>query len=270
MNLGVSVSWGVLRFYLLRDSRRDFDGGFGSFRPDGQRSLRFPRPENQLAKCPCNSHSMYGIEWGPPHTEDEFYMYKTHLRSGRIPRSRETERHSAMTHTWTLSPDGCNRRRSWQDHFSARSRPTSGRSPPNGCNHRRSESRGEVTERFDAFLDRIASWVPSGRKSSPSWAYEGQTVSDPAVPGQRGPNGLSPGTAWPTRAKRSQTRQDEPRGQFDTLPCAWIIHEFTGGQRKASGPLRAEPSGSVGNSVRGEAAAVVTLRIGRRAPSAAQ
>ena len=34
------------------DSRRDLDGGFGSFRPDGQRSLRFPRPENQPAKCP--------------------------------------------------------------------------------------------------------------------------------------------------------------------------------------------------------------------------
>ena len=59
-------------------------------------------------------------------------------------------------------------------------------------------------------LRRIASWIPSGRKSSPSWAYEGQTVSAPAVPGLRGPNGLSPSCAWPTRAKRTQPRQDGP------------------------------------------------------------
>ena len=64
---------------------------------------------------------------------------------------------------------------------------------PNGCNRRRSKSRGEVTERFDAFLeeDRILDSFRTEVESSL---------------GQRGPNGLSPSCAWPTRAKRSQPR----------------------------------------------------------------
>ena len=71
VNLGVSVSWSVLRFHLLRDSRRDFDGGFGSLRRDGQPSLRVPGPENQPPKRTCYSQSMCGIERRPPHAEDD-------------------------------------------------------------------------------------------------------------------------------------------------------------------------------------------------------
>ena len=89
-----------------------------------------------------------------------------------------------LTHIWTLSP--------------------------NGCNRRRSQSRGEVTERFmDAFRTEVESSLrlrgPNGLSPGPCPAYEGHTVS-------------AQGRAWPTRAIRSQTGQDEPRGSLTTLP----------------------------------------------------
>ena len=67
-----------------------------------------------------------------------------------------SERHKAMIHIWALSPDGCNRRRSWQGTFL---------------------HEGESPDGLMYFPDGIASKSPPGRESSTCRSCVDQTVS---------------------------------------------------------------------------------------------